>query len=246
MRTDKPSDEILNAFVDGEFCPEERLATLKQIASDDRLSREICDLCQIKEMVNLAYERVPAPPQRHGLARSARGGWLGPVAAAVVMMLSIAGITGVGLSLQEPPQQTARVSGADLSQPLHGTVRETSRILLHLTTTDSERITNMLDEVELLMGAAKAQGVALQIQVVAHGEGLALLREDISPFPQRVAMLSAQYPEGLSFTACLNTLERLRREENIHVRLLPEAQVINSGVAEVIRRQSQGWAYIQV
>lgn len=242
MRTDKPSDEILNAFVDGEFCPEERLATLRQIASDDRLSREICDLCQIKEMVSLAYERVPAPPQRHGRARSARGGWLGPVAAAVVMMLSVAGITGVGLGLQEPN----RVSGADLSQPLHGTVRETSRILLHLTTTDPERITNMLDEVELLMGTAKAQGVALQIQVVAHGEGLALLREDISPFPQRVAMLAARYSEGLSFTACLNTLERLRREENIHVRLLPEAQVINSGVAEVIRRQSQGWAYIQV
>jgi len=242
MRTDKPSDEILNAFVDGEFCPEERLATLRQIASDDRLSREICDLCQVKEMVNLAYERVPSPPQRHAGARSARGGWLGPVAAAVVMMLSVAGITGVGLGLQEP----TRVSGADLSQPLHGTVRETSRILLHLTTTDPERITNMLDEVELLMGAAKAQGVALQIQVVAHGEGLALLREDISPFPQRVAMLSAQYAEGLSFTACLNTIERLRREENMHVRLLPEAQVINSGVAEVIRRQSQGWAYIQV
>jgi len=26
MKTDKPSEEILNAFVDGEFCPEERLA----------------------------------------------------------------------------------------------------------------------------------------------------------------------------------------------------------------------------
>jgi intracellular sulfur oxidation DsrE/DsrF family protein len=243
MRTDKPSDEILNAFVDGEFCPEERLATLRQISSDDRLSREICDLCQIKEMVNLAYERVPAPPQRRGRVRHARGGWLGPVAAAVVMMLSVAGITGVGLGLQEP----TRVTGADLSQPLHGTVRETSRILLHLTTTDPERITNMLDEVELLMGAAKAQGVALQIQVVAHGEGLALLREDISPFPQRVAQLSERFSrQGLSFTACLNTIERLRREENIHVRLLPEAHVINSGVAEVVRRQSQGWAYIQV
>ncbi|HSP01153.1 MAG TPA: hypothetical protein VLN90_06790, partial [Thioalkalivibrio sp.] len=243
MRTDKPSDEILNAFVDGEFCPEERLATLKQISSDDRLSREICDLCQIKEMVNLAYERVPAPPQRHALARSARGGWLGPVAAAVVMMLSVVGITGVGLSLQEPPLQTARVSGADLSQPLHGTVRETSRILLHLTTADAERITNMLDEVELLMQTAREQDVALQIQVVAHGEGLALLREDISPFPQRVAQLSERFTDqGLSFTACLNTIERLRREENIHVRLLPAAQVINSGVAEVVRRQSQGWA----
>ncbi|ACL71660.1 hypothetical protein [Thioalkalivibrio sulfidiphilus] len=246
MKTDKPSEEILNAFVDGEFCPEERLATLKQISADEQLSREICDLCQLKEMVNLAYERVPPPPQRHARGRSARGGLLGPAAAAVVMMLSVAGITGVGLSLQEPAPQTVRVSAADLSQPLHGTVREASRILLHVNTADVERISNMLDEVELLMAAAEQQGVALQIQVVTHGEGLALLREDVSPFPQRVSMLAQRYPAALSFTACLNTIERLRREENIHVRLLPAAQVINSGVAEVIRRQSQGWAYIQV
>jgi uncharacterized protein len=104
----------------------------------------------------------------------------------------------------------------------------------------------MLDEVEMLMEAAIRQGVPLQIQVVTHGEGLALLREDISPFPERVQRLSVRYADGLSFVACLNTIERLKREENLHVRLLPAAQVVNSGVAEVIRRQTEGWAYIQV
>jgi uncharacterized protein len=240
MKTDKPSDEILNAFVDGEFCPEERLACLKRISTDEALSRQVCDLCQVKEMVNLAYERVPSAPERRARARSARGGWLGPVAAAVVMMLAVAGLTGVGITTQEPARQVAAV------EPGQPAPRFANRILLHLTTTDPERITNMLDEVEMLMEASIRQGEPLQIQVVAHGEGLALMREDISPFPQRVAALSARYTDGLSFTACLNTIERLRREENIDVRLLPAVQVINSGVAEVIRRQSQGWAYIQV
>lgn len=238
MKTDKPSDEILNAFVDGEFCPEERLACLKRISADEALSRQVCDLCQVKEMVNLAYEHVPPAPERR--ARGDRGGWLGPVAAAVVMMLAVAGLTGVAITTHEPARQVAAVEPGQLAP------RFANRILLHLTTTDPERITNMLDEVEMLMEASIRQGEPLQIQVVAHGEGLALMREDISPFPQRVAELSARYAEGLSFTACLNTIERLRREENIHVRLLPAVQVINSGVAEVIRRQSQGWAYIQV
>lgn len=242
MKTDKPSDEILNAFVDGEFCPEERLACLRQISGDETLSREVCDLCQVKEMVNLAYERVPPPPLRR--TRGVRGGWLGPAAAAVVMMLAVVGIAGIGIGTHEPPAR--QLSTTDLSQPLYGTERTANRILLHLTTTDPERITNMLDEVEMLMDTSIRQGIPLQIQIVAHGEGLALMREDISPFPQRVALLSARYAEGLTFTACLNTIERLRREENIHVRLLPSVQVINSGVAEVIRRQSQGWAYIQV
>jgi uncharacterized protein len=244
MKTDKPSEEVLNAFVDGEFCPEERLACLQQIANDEALSREVCDLCQLKEMVNLAYERVPPPPvSSTGRARTIRGGWLGPAAAAVVVMLTTAGIVGVQMNNPEPAR---KVASADLTQPLHGSERYANRILLHVNTQDKERISNMLDEVETLMHASLQQGIPLQIQVVAHGEGLALLREDISPFPERVSMLATRYPDGLRFTACLNTLERLRREENLDVRLLPVAHVINSGVAEVIRRQSQGWAYIQV
>ena len=243
MKTDKPSEEVLNAFVDGEFCPEERLACLRRISSDEALSREVCDLCQLKEMVSLAYEHVPRPPGASARARAVSGGWLGPVAAAVVMMLTVVGIVGLGIGTQEPARH---LSSADPGQPLHGSERFANRIVLHLTTTDEERITNMLDEVEMLMEAAIRQGVPLQVQVVANGEGLALMREDISPFPQRVALLSARYGPGLSFSACLNTIERLKREENLHVRLLPAVQVINSGVAEVIRRQSQGWAYIQV
>jgi uncharacterized protein len=244
MKTDKPSEEVLNAFVDGEFCPEERLACLRQIANDEALSREVCDLSQVKEMVNLAYERVPPPPvSATGRARSIRGGWLGPMAAAVVVMFATAGIVGVQMGSPEPARQ---LLSADLTQPLHGSERSANRILLHVNTQDQERISNMLDEVETLMQASLNQGIPLQILVVTHGEGLALLREDISPFPQRVSTAFDPLSGGLKFLACLNTIERLRREENLHVRLLPAAQVISSGVAEVIRRQSQGWAYIQV
>ncbi|OOG23284.1 hypothetical protein B1C78_11740 [Thioalkalivibrio denitrificans] len=244
MKTDRPSEEVLNAFVDGEFCPEERLACLRHIASDDSLSREVCDLSQIKEMVNLAYEKVPHPPRSSSRrARTVRGGWLGPAAAAVVVMLTTAGVVGLGIGTKEPARQ---FTTADMTQPLYGSERFANRILLHVNTRDEERLTNMLDEVESLMAASRQQGVALQILVVTHGEGLALVREDVSPFPERITALSERYAEGLKFVACLNTIERLRREEHLHVRLLPVAEVVNSGVAEVIRRQSQGWAYIQV
>jgi uncharacterized protein len=134
MKTDRPSEEVLNAFVDGEYCPEERLACLRQIASDESLSREVCDLSQVKEMVNLAYEKVPHPPgSASARARTVRGGWLGPLAAAVVVMLTTAGILGVGIGTQEPMRS---FKTADMSQPLHGSERFANRILLHVNTRD--------------------------------------------------------------------------------------------------------------
>jgi len=57
--------------------------------------------------------------------------------------------------------------------------------------------------------------------------------------------LSTRY-ERLTFAACQNTIDRLRQDQGISVQLLPEAVIIDSGVAEVIKRQQQGWAYIQV
>ena len=43
-----------------------------------------------------------------------------------------------------------------------------------------------------------------------------------------------------------NTIDRLKREHGITARLLPDVIVIDSGVAQIMRRQQQGWAYIRV
>jgi intracellular sulfur oxidation DsrE/DsrF family protein len=253
----EPSAEILNAFIDGELCSEDRLACLKQIAKEQAIGSEICDLCQVKEMVTLAYEKVPESPrhpeQRHLSRRPGRA----YAAMALVLVIALAGISGLGLQQLSEHQQLASAAASD--QAVQDSIKPVaqshalsesqylgSRIVLHLTTTDANRIYNMLDEVETLMAAAQQHGIPLQIEVIANGEGLALLRQDLSPFPQRVAALADRYAGKLVFAACQNTIDRLRREENIHVQLLPAAHVINSGVAEVIRRQTQGWAYIQI
>ena len=250
----KPSAEILNAFIDGELCSEDRLACLKQIAREQATGSEICDLCQVKEMVTLAYEKVPESPrhpeQRHHNRRPGRA----YAAVALLLVIALVGITHLDLNVPQATEQQARIAltpddhitPASQTNALADSHQMGSRIVLHLTTTDASRIYNMLDEVEMLMAAAQQHAIPLQIEVIANGEGLALLRQDLSPFPQRVAALADRYADKLVFAACQNTIDRLRREENIHVQLLPAAHVINSGVAEVIRRQTQGWAYIQI
>jgi intracellular sulfur oxidation DsrE/DsrF family protein len=65
--------------------------------------------------------------------------------------------------------------------------------------------------------------------------------------PQKTNALAAKRIGSLTgkrvvFTACENTLKRksIPRED-----LLPGVGAVDSGVAEVVRRQEAGWAYIK-
>ena len=61
---DRPiSDEMLDAFVDRQLAPEDRLRILRSIATDRGLGQQICERQRIKELVGMAY-REPEPPPR--------------------------------------------------------------------------------------------------------------------------------------------------------------------------------------
>ncbi|MBS0002979.1 MAG: hypothetical protein KFF45_07865, partial [Thioalkalivibrio sp.] len=55
------SEEMLNAFVDRQLCPEDRLHILRSISGDQHIGQEICDRQRMKELISLAYGQ-PAPP----------------------------------------------------------------------------------------------------------------------------------------------------------------------------------------
>jgi uncharacterized protein len=63
MTKPRLSEEMLNAFVDRQLSPEDRLRILKTVAGDQGLGQEICERQRVKELVNLAY-RQPARPRR--------------------------------------------------------------------------------------------------------------------------------------------------------------------------------------
>ncbi|WP_018947515.1 hypothetical protein [Thioalkalivibrio sp. AKL17] len=298
---DRPSEEILNAFVDGEFSPEDRLQTLQAIASSEHLSREVCDMHQLKELVAMAYEDVEPPARDYrsgeddhggaggrsggaGLLRSPRGGprrtgWFSSVAAGVVALVlgSVAGyevtrdagwfVDGAGTGSaahatasegQGVPELDDTVSalftemaeaesagGAAAPQPVHA-ASETDQILLHVNDADRVAMEELLDDIEAMFDEAARDGRNLNVQVVVHNKAMNMLRADRAPFPDRVATLSREH-SGLRFTACSETLGRLAREEGKpRIDILPQAERIDSGVAEAARRQAEGWIYIKV
>jgi len=118
-------------------------------------------------------------------------------------------------------------------------------VLFHVSDGHPEHLRNALDEVESLMQYYRKSHQKARVEVVANGDGLNLLLSGISPYAERVRRMQEEYP-GLKFVACQNTIDRIQHEVGLNVKLLPGVEVIDSGVAQIMRRQHEGWAYIQV
>ncbi len=93
--------------------------------------------------------------------------------------------------------------------------------------------------------AYRSEGQPLRVEVVSHSDGLGLLRERLTQHKARIRQLARRF-SNLTFVACQNTIDRLRVEQGIEVRLIPDAEVIDSGVSHVVNRQREGWSYIRV
>jgi intracellular sulfur oxidation DsrE/DsrF family protein len=103
----------------------------------------------------------------------------------------------------------------------------------------------LLNEIEALLVEYRAAQAPLRVEVVAHGDGLDVLRTQLSAHRARVQAMADHY-QNLTFVACQNTIDRLQVEQGVEVVLLPQARLTESGVDHVVRRQQQGWVYIRV
>ena len=82
-----------------------------------------------------------------------------------------------------------------------------------------------------------------RIEIVAHGKGIGLvLGKTSAKNPALKKMIQELHQNGVVFAACNNTMQRMKISKND---LLQVAVVVDSGVAEVVRKQEAGWTYIK-
>jgi intracellular sulfur oxidation DsrE/DsrF family protein len=87
-------------------------------------------------------------------------------------------------------------------------------------------------------------GEKVDIEVVAFGPGLHMLRDDTSPVKARIKSMSEAMPY-LAFSACGNTRENMTRIEAKEVPLISQAKVVKAGVVRLMELQEQGWTYLR-
>jgi hypothetical protein len=106
---------------------------------------------------------------------------------------------------------------------------------MNVDNTDSwNQLFGNIQNIQTVFGADK-----IQIEVVAYGKGLSLLLKTNSTFEDRMKKAIAS---GVVLDACQNSM-RLRKVTTED--LFSFASQVDSGVAELIRKQEAGWSYIR-
>lgn len=156
---------------------------------------------------------------------------------AAILTLAIGGIAGWFLHQPSVPQNVAIAQGAPASDT-------PAKVLIHVSDSNEEHLKTVLDDIEGLMKFYHRSHQKARVEVITNGGGLNLLLAGISPYAERISRMQKEY-DGLTFVACQNTIDRFQQELGVSAKLLPGVAVIDSGVAQIMRRQHQGWAYIQ-
>ena len=268
------SDEFLNAFVDDQLAAEEKGRAYLEIGRDEALNRQVCELRKLHELVQLAYRNPPAAPVRRPRAPRTRLSFgiaasfllvlgvligaqsellfstrtpvtMGAAPAATVSQRNTSPTASTKPTAQTPTATAAAPSAMSPPAAGHGAYGNPPKVLIHVARDDKLQLGEALDEVEGLLRHYRDSRQDARVQVVINGKGLELVRVDTSAYADRIQKLQREF-DNLTFAACQNTIDRLQREQGILVRLLPGVVVIDSGMAELMRRQNQGWTYIQV
>ncbi len=111
------------------------------------------------------------------------------------------------------------------------------RIVLEVVTSNPDAWKAILNNVENLQKAFGPDKT--KVEVVVHGKGIALVSRSDQGEAARMKRLAES---GVVFAACQNTMRAMKLTK---ADLLPFVTVVDSGVAEIVRRQEAGWAYIK-
>jgi uncharacterized protein len=118
------------------------------------------------------------------------------------------------------------------------------RLILQVNTNDPAAMNLALNNAMNVTQHYKELGEKVKIEVITFGPGLHMLRDDTSPVKARIETMMLSAPE-VSFKACGNTQENMHKAENKDIPIVPQAQVVNSGVARIMELEEQGWTYIK-
>lgn len=118
------------------------------------------------------------------------------------------------------------------------------QLAIHVDENDPVKMNIVLNNAGNLIKYYKAKGEEVQVEIVAHGPGLHMLREDTSPVKTRIAAMALEFG-NMEFSACGNTMKGMAKKEGKPIQLIGEAHEVPAGVVRLIELQEQGWSYVK-
>ena len=122
----------------------------------------------------------------------------------------------------------------------------THHIAYHVDQNDPALMNLVLNNVQQMMEYYHSKGEQAQIEVVAYGPGLMMLRQDKSPVKDRLKRIKeGSFPSSVTYSACHNTMMKMEKKEGHAIPIVSEARVVPGGVVRLTELEEQGWTYIR-
>lgn len=111
------------------------------------------------------------------------------------------------------------------------------KVLFDLSSEGQESWNTLLNNVENVRAEL---GDESEFRVVLHGGGIHLIEKKKAFQVDRLNKLITQ---GVQFVGCENTMKRKNIKKS---ELIPNVGTVPAGLAELVRKQSQGWSYLKI
>jgi hypothetical protein len=119
-------------------------------------------------------------------------------------------------------------------------------LAIHVDQNDPLVMNQVLNNATNVIEYYRARNEDVDVDIVAYGPGLHMLRADTSPVQDRIKRLKdMSFPGKIQFSACNVTKQGMEKAEGHAISVLPEASIVPSGVVHLMELQEQGWSYVR-
>ena len=121
---------------------------------------------------------------------------------------------------------------------------KTHRLLLQIDSDDVQTMNIVMGNASNAKKYYDSKSEPLEVEVVAYGPGITMLRDDKSPVKDRLAELRKEIPK-ITLSMCNNAKTAAEKREGHAITPLEGVQVVPAGIVRVMELEEQGWTYVK-
>ena len=125
-----------------------------------------------------------------------------------------------------------------------GAASKTHRIVFHVDQNDPAVMNLALNNMTNVATHYGGGGEQFELELVAYGPGLHMLRADTSPVKDRLASVK-QSISDVTFSACNVTKTAMEKAEGHPIAIVPQARLVPAGVVRIVELEEVGWSYVK-
>lgn len=243
MKNQNISDEELNSFIDNELTASDKNRLFEAFEQNAQIKARACEMHNLKELMQHAYtdtsnNAAPDKPRRSWFTFTSY------CLAASLAFIVVGSAVIWMFTTQNASASYHKVASLIKTIQSDNIAADPSKIIVQVSNSNPIRIKTALDEAENLLKMYQETNQPFELEIIANGGGLDLLRTDRSSFKNRLARMNAKYP-NLHIYACSISIEALQKK-GVQVKLLPKTLIATSALGEISKRVKEGWDYVRV